>query len=265
VSHPPDDVVPSTQPTASDATTEARTGAPTSVPAGPRNRLLRAMPPAEYARLAPYLEPVALAPLEPIADIGDPVRHVYFPETGIISLLSRAADGTLVENGTVGYEGMAGFPLVLGVEWTPWVTLGEVPGMAWRLDATAFRELLPGLPALEVLLRRYVVYFTAQVAQSLACNSLHSIEQRCARWLLLTHDRVPADDFVLTHEVLAQMLAVRRAGVTVAADALRSRGFIRYSRGRMTVLDRAGLEGAACECYGITREHRERLLGRPGD
>lgn len=227
----------------------------------PRNRLLQAAPADEYARLRPYLEPMTVAPLQPLADIGEPIRHVYFPETGIISLLSRAADGTLVENGTIGYEGMAGMTLVLDVEWTPAVMLGEVAGLSWRLDAAAFLRLLPSLPGLERLVRRYVVYFIAQVSQSLACNSLHPIEKRCARWLLMTHDRVGSDTFELTHEVLAQMLAVRRAGVSGAANALRRRGLIEYSRGKVSVTDRAGLEAAACECYGIVRGHRDRLLG----
>jgi CRP-like cAMP-binding protein len=230
-----------------------------------RNRLLRAVPAGERALLLPHLELVALEPLQRLADVGEPIRHVYFPETGVISLVSRLADGTCIENGTVGYEGMAGFPLVLRVEWTPSMVQGEVPGTSWRLDAGTFRELLTALPALEALLRRYVVYFFAQVSQSLACNSLHAIEQRCARWLLMTHDRVPGDEFLLTHDILAQMLAVRRASVSQAADALRARGFIQYTRGRVTVSDRAGLEGAACECYGIVRGHRDRLLGAFGD
>ena len=257
MSHSADHVSPRSHPTAAVATE----GVGSVAPPAPRNRLLRALPSEEYARLLPHLEPVALAPLQVLADIGDPIRHVYFPETGIISLQSRAADGTLVENGTVGCEGMAGFPLVLGVDWTQSVVLGEVPGTCWRMDAGTFLGLLPALPALEALLRRYVVYFIAQVSQSLACNSLHALEQRCARWLLMTHDRVDGDEFALTHEVLAQMLAVRRAGVSVAADALRARGLIQYSRGKVTVTDRVGLEDAACECYGIVQGHHERLLG----
>jgi len=204
---------------------------------------------------------VEIAPLQLLADIGEPIRHVYFPETGIISLVSRFADGMLIENGTIGYEGMAGFPLILGVEWTPSVILGEVPGTVWRLDATTFCVLRPELPVLKALLERYVVYFFAQVSQSLACNSHHNLERRCARWLLMTHDRVAGDQFLLTHEVLAQMLAVHRPAVTIAADALRTRGLIEYSRGKITVRDRAGLEGFACECYGIVRGHRDRLLG----
>jgi CRP-like cAMP-binding protein len=226
-----------------------------------RNRLLRAIPADECGLLLPHLELVELEPLQLLADIGEPIGSLYFPETGIISLVSRVADGTLIENGTIGCEGMAGFPLLLGVEWTPSIMLGEVPGTSWRLDAGTFGELRPALPTLEALLGRYVVYFFAQVSQSLACNSLHTLEQRCARWLLMTHDRVSGDEFLLTHEVLAQMLAVHRPAVSVAAEALRSRGLIEYTRGKIRVSDRAGLEGFACECYGIVRDHRDRLLG----
>jgi CRP-like cAMP-binding protein len=249
------------------STARARVGAGDDAPGRQpalHNRLLRALPPQELARIQPRLEPFAIVPLELLADLGEPIRHVYFPETGIISLLSRAANGTLIENGTVGYEGMAGYPLAMGVEWTPAVILGEVPGASWRLDAATFRELLPTLPTLEALLRRYVVYVVSQVSQSLACNSLHPLEQRCARWLLTTHDRVGGDQFALTHEVLSQMLAVRRAGVTEAAGALQRAGLIIYRRGKVSVVDRAGLERAACECYGIVRDHHDRLLGSLG-
>jgi CRP-like cAMP-binding protein len=241
-------------------------GTPTAPPspatgAVVRNRLLRAIPAEEYARLLPHLEPIALEPMQYLADIGAPVTHAYFPENGIISLLSRLADGTLIENGTVGSEGMAGIPLVLGVDWTPAAITGQVPGVARRVDATTFRALLPELPGLRALLGRYMLYLTAQVSQSLACNSVHTVNERCARWLLMTHERVERDEFALTHEVLAQMLAVRRAGVTVAAGALQQAGFIRYSRGKVAIVDREGLERAACECYSIIQAHRIRLLG----
>ncbi len=226
-----------------------------------RNLLLRALPHEEYDRLLPYLEPVALEPMQPLAELGGPIAHAHFPETGIISLLTRLADGTLIENGTVGCEGMAGLPLALGVDATPALIVGQVPGSARRIDAAALRALLPALPALAALLGRYAVYLFGQVSQSLACNSRHPLEQRCARWLLMTHDRVEGDEFVLTHDVLAQMLAVRRAGVSVAADAFRRRGLIAYRRSRVAVLDRAGLEAAACECYGVVRAQRDRLVG----
>jgi CRP-like cAMP-binding protein len=234
--------------------------APQAASAVVRNRLLRAIPAEEYARLLPHLEPVALEPMQILAEIGASVTHAYFPETGIISLLSRLADGTLIENGTVGSEGMAGVSLALGVDWTPALIAGQVPGVARRIDAATFRGLLPELPALRALLGRYTLYLAAQISQSLACNSVHTVNERCARWLLMTHERVERDEFTLTHEILAQMLAVRRAGVTVAAGALQQAGFIRYARGKVTITDREGLERAACECYSIIRAHRDRLL-----
>ena len=226
-----------------------------------RNQLLLALPAGELDLLRTHLEPCPLEPLQLLIDGNAPITHVYFPDSGIISVLSRLDDGTLIENGTVGYEGMAGLPLVLGVDWTPSVIMGQVPGSSHRVAAAAFLELLPSLPMLATLLRRYAVAFLAQVSQSLACNSLHSVNQRCARWLLMTDDRVAGSEFLLTHDVLAQMLAVRRAGVSEAASALQRAGLIRYSRGRVTVVDRAGLEAASCECYGIIRAQRQQLLG----
>lgn len=228
-----------------------------------RNWLLRQIPDAERALVLPHLEPVTLEPMDLIAEPGAPVTHVHFPETAVISLLTRLADGTLVENGTVGVEGVAGFTPTLGVEWTPAQIAGQIPGLSRRMEVTTFLGLLPQLPVLRVLVPRYVVYFLAQASQSLACNSVHRLEQRAARWLLMTHDRVPGDEFVLTQEILAQMLAVRRSGISVAAAALQDAGIIRYSRGRVTVLDRARLEQASCECYAAVREHRDRILGPP--
>lgn len=237
-----------------------------TAPAGTvRNHLLRSLPAAERDRLLAHLEPMELEPMQDIAEAGEPIPYVHFPETAIISFLSRLSDGTLIENGTVGSEGTSGLSLVLGAEWATSIITGQVPGTSLRMEAATFQALLPELPEFGRLARRYALYFLTQVSQSLACNSRHRVEQRCARWLLMTHDRVPGDQFVLTHEVLSQMLAVRRTGVTVAAGALQDAGYIRYRRGRIMVLDRAGLERAACECYGTVRAQRDRLLGVVGD
>lgn len=232
---------------------------------GERNHLLRSIPPDEYARIRPSLEPFQVKVMEVYAEPGDPLRHVYFPGSSVISLMRKTKEGALVENGTIGREGMAGLEIVQGVDWAISITAGEVPGDASRMSARDFARLLPELPELEKLLRRYSAYFLSQVAQSLTCNSMHPVEQRCARWMLMTQDRVGGDTFQLTHEVLSQMLAVRRAGVTESAVALQRAGHIKYSRGIVRVLDRAGLEGAACECYGVVRAHRDRLLGPLGD
>ncbi len=232
-----------------------------SAQAAEPNRLLRAIPADEYARLLPYFERFQLEPMQIFAEPGERLSHVYFPETGIVSVLRRMRDGTLIEIVTVGREGMAGISVTLG-DPVSWLTIaGQVPGGCKRVDAEAFADLLPNLERLAELLRRYAITLFEQAAQSIACNSFHSIEQRCARWLLTTHDRVSGDEFLLTHEILAQMLAVRRAGVTEAAGALQRAGLISYRRGRITIRDRVGLERAACECYGAVRDEFDRLLG----
>ena len=231
---------------------------------GERNHLLRNIPAEEYARIRPSLEPFQVKVMEMYADLGDPVRYVIFPGTAVISLVRRTKEGAMIENGTIGREGMVGMEVTQGVEWALSITTGQVPGDALRMPARDFVAALPGLPELEKLLRRYNAYFLSQVAQSLTCNSMHPVEQRCARWMLMTQDRVGGDTFQLTHEVLSQMLAVRRAGVTESAVALQRAGHIRYSRGTVTILNRAGLESASCECYGIVRSHRDRLLGPLG-
>jgi CRP-like cAMP-binding protein len=226
-----------------------------------RNRLLRAIPDDEYARLQPYLESFPLEPMQILTESGERIEHVHFPQTGIVSVLRRMRDGTLIEVITIGREGMAGIAVTLGDPVSSLVITGQVPGASKRMDAEAFADLLPNLPRLDELLRRYGLTIFEQTSQSLACNSLHSIEQRCARWLLMTHDRVDGDQFLLTHEILAQMLAVRRAGVTEVAGALQRAGVIGYTRGRITIRDRAGLEGFACECYRAVRDQFARLLG----
>ena len=229
--------------------------------AGMRNRLLRAIPHEELEVLLPHLEPWQLEPMQLIVERGATIAHVHFPHTGIVSILSRLDDGTLIENGTIGFEGMSAFQLALGVDWSQSLIVGQVPGSSHRVAASTFKELLPTLPTLRALLQRYAVYFLAQVSQSLACNSLHTVDQRCARWLLMTDDRKAGSEFVLTHEVLSQMLAVRRAGVSEAASDLQRKGLIKYSRGRVAVIDRAGLERESCECYRKIRSHRDQLLG----
>ena len=246
-------------PSLPDPDTSATTA--TATPGAVRNHLLRSLPAAERDRLLAHLEPFDIEPMRDIAESREPIPYVHFPETGVISFLTRLSDGALIENGTVGREGMSGLPLVLAADSTTAIITGQVPGSSLRIEAAAFRALLPELPEFDRLARRYALYFMTQVSQSLACNSRHRVEQRCARWLLMTHDRVPGDQFVLTHEVLSQMLAVRRTGVTVAAGALQDAGYIRYRRGRIMVLDRAGLERTACECYATVREQRDRLVG----
>lgn len=234
------------------------TGAP---PAG--NRILEELrrgAPAEAAWLDSALVPVTLEVGELIAQAAGAFTHVHFPVTAVFSTISRMRDGAAVEVGTIGNEGMAGVAALLGVETSVNETLAQIPGISLRLPADRFVEELAARPVLRRLLHRYAEAYLTQVAQTAACNRVHGIEARCARWLLMTHDRVgEAARFLLTQEYLAIMLGVRRSSVSVAASALRDAGLIRYSRGAIRVLDRDGLEHAACECYGVVRRHFERL------
>lgn len=227
--------------------------------AGAGNRLLSALPPAEYQRLQPLLEPVSVPFNETVSEPGGPIPYVYFPQTGVFFLITVLSDGAAVEFATVGCEGMVGLPLFLGRETMPSRALCQVEGQSQRLPAAAFRETVRRSEPLAALLRRYTQALMIQVAQSVACNRLHSIDERCARWLLMTHDRVGADQFALTQEFLAQMLGVRRPSVSTVASRLQRAGLIRYRRGRITVVDRKGLEAAACECYRIVRAEFDRL------
>ena len=192
---------------------------------------------------------------------NQPIEHVYFPVQGVISLVKVMADGTSIETATVGKEGCVGLPLFLGTDRTPFKAFCQIPGAAFRLKADRFREEVGQGRALHDLLLRYTLAILTQIAQSAACNRLHSMKQRCARWLLLCHDRMRTDEFLLTHEFLSEMLGVRRASVTVAAGHLQEEGLIRYNRGRVTVVDRQGLETAACECYRIIQGEFDRLIG----
>ncbi len=226
------------------------------------NRLLAALPCSEYDCLVPKLEIVHLGTLEVIANAGEPLRHAYFPLGGVISVVAIDAAGGIVEVGTIGRDGMAGLPDVLGLPASPFQTMGQVPGPHARLPmADLLVAAAPGT-ALHALLLRYAQAFTVLGGQSAACNRLHPVEERCARWLLMTHDRVGSGTFPLTQEVLGQMLGVRRPSVTVAAGMLQRAGLISYRRGVVTILDRPGLEAAACECYGVIQREFDRLLGQ---
>ena len=227
------------------------------------NRLVSALAvlaPSEAEWLTTQIEPVELDLGQVIAESNEPFRHVYFPETAVFSIISRMADGA-VEVGTVGSEGMAGIAVFLDTDVCVNETVAQIPGAAGRIESARFADGAATRPELRRLLNRYTEAYLTQVAQTAACNRLHGIEARCARWLLMTHDRVgEAERFPLTQEYLAIMLGVRRGGVSVAAAALKDAGLIQYSRGAIRVVDRAGLEKAACDCYGIVRRHFDRLL-----
>lgn len=230
-----------------------------------RNRLLVALElhaPEDAAWLYDNLTPVDFALGEILAPTGMPFTAVYFPTTAVVSVISRMMDGGAAEVGTVGNEGAVGVSVLLDASPSPYETVAQIPGAALMVEAGTMREGLSDRVGLRRLLHRYVHEYLTQVAQTAACNRLHDIDQRCARWLLMTHDRVgEAEQFPLTQAYLAIMLGVRRAGVTVAAGALQKAGLITYHRGGIRVVDRAGLEAAACECYGLVRRHFDRLIG----
>jgi CRP-like cAMP-binding protein len=226
-----------------------------------QNRLLAALPSEEYERFLPQLELVALDFKKILYQPNEPIEFVYFVLSGVVSLLTILNDDTVVEVATVGNEGFVGLPLFLGATQIPGQALSQIPGTAMQMRAEIFRREVTQETTLFVLLQRYTQALFNQVAQSAACNRIHTIEERFCRWILMTRDRVPGDTFPLTHEFLGQMLGVRRASVTEVAIRMQNAGLIRYKYGKMTVLDRQGLESASCECYQIVKREFERLVG----
>jgi CRP-like cAMP-binding protein len=216
-----------------------------------RNRLLAALPRAELDRIEPRLEAVPLERRMVAYDAERPITHVYFVEDGVISIVSLPLDGSAIETATIGIEGMIGLPVFHGVDVVPEQAFVQVPGSAHRMTAEAFREVIGDCPTLQRLLHRCTVAIFTLAAQHSACNRVHTMEQRCARWLLTVHDRMAGDEFDLTQDFLSQMVGVRRATVSEVASELQRAGLISYSRGHMVILDRPGLERVACECYRI--------------
>lgn len=213
------------------------------------NSVLRALSRKDGQRLLVRHEQVKLKYGDILCEPGKQLRHVYFPDSGIISLLTPVEGHASVEVGLVGREGMAGMALFLGIAVSPVRMLVQGSGTAMRIKAATFAHEIRRNPPLRRALNRYLYGFMAQVGQTAGCNRFHQIGPRLARWLLMTHDRVDTDEFQLTQEFLAQMLGVRRAGVTLAARVLQKKKLIRYSRGKLRILDRKGLERVACGCY----------------
>jgi CRP-like cAMP-binding protein len=228
---------------------------------GFRNRVLDGLPRRELARIRKALTQIDAAIRDQIYEPNKPFKHVYFPETAIASVVNVMADEREIEVATIGFEGMVGLPVFLGTNQSPARSFWQVAGSAHRLDAAFLeKEKRSGSP-LAVALGLYTQGFFAQIAQSVTCNRLHNLEQRCARWLLMTHDRVPGDEFPLKQEFLAQMLGVRRTGISEVAGRLQRKGLIKYSRGWMSVIDRRDLEGLSCGCYQVVAREYRRLLG----
>ncbi len=229
----------------------------------PQNRLLAALSPADHKRLAPYMETVHLEMKHVAFSPNRPIKYAYFPLTGIASMLTLMKGGKAVEVATIGNEGMVGLPLFLGVNVTPSQAFTQVPGDSIRIKAGPFQKEVARQGGFAKMLQLYTQALMVQISQGMACNGIHSIPQRTARWLLMTHDRVAAQKFPLSQEFLGQMLGVRRASVSEIASKLRQAGLIRYSRGVIEIVDRAGLEAASCECYSVIQQEFNRLLGAP--
>jgi CRP-like cAMP-binding protein len=228
-----------------------------------QNRVLAALPPDAYARLRAALAHVDIVPEQVVYHADAVIERVFFPLTGAFSEFVVLEDGTTVEVGTTGNEGMVGLTVFLGSSISLGVVEGQIAGTALAIDAAPFRKAATQSPELRGVLARYAQAHLRQVAQSAACNAVHSTEQRVARWLLMTDDRVGGDEFSLTHELLARMLGIRRETVTAAAGRLQRAGLIRYTRGRVTIADRSGLEAAACECYRQVARAYQALLAMP--
>jgi len=227
----------------------------------PKNRLLAALPADDFHRLQPFLTTVPIRVKQVLHRAGEPLRTVYFLNGGVASITTVLSDGAMVEAATVGDEGMLGVELFLdGAAVAIGETLIQVPDTsAETMGVEDFRRAVAEPGAFRDLIGRYTHVVIAQMMQSTACNVLHQVQQRCARWLLMTHDRMHEQDFHLSHEFLAVMLGVQRPTVSVVASTLQRAGLIRYAHGHVTVTDREGLEAASCECYPIVRAHFDRL------
>lgn len=225
-----------------------------------KNHLLAALPPDEFARLSPHLELVPMRLGEVLYEPGSVMKYVYFPTTSIVSLLYVMEDGASAEIAVVGNEGILGISLFMGGETTPSRAVVQSSGDGYRLKAQLLKDEFNRAGPMLHLLLRYTQALITQMAQTAVCNRHHSIDQQLCRWLLLSLDRLPSNELKMTQELIANMLGVRREGVTEAAGKLQNAGLIHYSRGHITVIDRAGLEARVCECYAVVKKEFDRLL-----
>jgi CRP-like cAMP-binding protein len=224
------------------------------------NRLLAALPKKEYQRLLPELEEVEMPFAEVLYEPGERIRHVYFPNESIVSLLAEVANRSTLEIGLIGNEGMSGISVFMGVDTSPHRAIVQGAGTARRMEAAVLRKESDRMGSLHHLLHLYAHTLLTQVSQSAVCNRFHTVDARLARWLLMTGDRLGTDEFRLTQDFISNMLGVRREGVTAAAGRLQEQGLISYVRGRITILDRLGLEATVCECYKVINDEYDRLL-----
>ena len=224
------------------------------------NHLLAVLPEEEYVRLLPHLELIPMPLGDAVCEPGIPMRHVYFPITAIVSLLYVMEDGASAEIAVVGNEGIIGVSLFMGGETTTSRAVVQSAGHAYRLKGQLLKDAFFHSGAMQRLLLRYTQALLTQMAQTAVCNRHHSVDQQLCRWLLLSLDRLPSNELTMTQELIANMLGVRREGVTEAAGRLQHDGLIEYHRGHITVLDRAGLEARVCECYSVVKKEFDRLL-----
>jgi len=228
-----------------------------------QNRLLAALPDDVFARLEPHLEPFPLALGQTVYEANDRLSHVYFPTTAVVSLVYTMESGTSAEMGVVGNDGIVGIAVFMGGDTTPNRAVVQNAGNTLRLELRAFREEYKRVGELHRLLLLYTQALLTQFSQSAVCNQMHSVYQRLCRCLLLSHDRLPSNELAMTQELISNILGVRREGVSVAAHQLQESGLIRYNRGRITIVDRTGLESRVCECYRVVKSECDRLLPYP--
>ena len=233
---------------------------PTQPPAR-GNRLLAKLPEADYLSFLPHLKPVTLAFDQVLYESHGPIEYAYFPTGAVTSALTVMEDGNAIEVATVGNEGVVGYTAAAGGKTSPNRVIVQIGDGGLRVGASALRDVVAGGGPLRDLLTAYNLAFMTQVSQSVACNGLHRLEQRCCRWLLMTRDRVASDDLRLTHEYLAIMLGARRASVSETLGPLQEANLVRSHRGKISILDRAGLESRSCECYRVVKDEYDRLLG----
>jgi CRP-like cAMP-binding protein len=226
------------------------------------NRLLAELPSDIYQRLIPHLSAIPLRLGEEIYAAGETLKYVYFPTTAIVSLLSTMEDGRSAEIGVVGKDGILGIAVFMGGESVPNRAVVQSEGVAFRMGAHVLASEFRRAGVLQRILLRYTQSLIAQMSQTAVCNRLHSVEQQLCRWLLLSHDRLPSNELGMTQELIADMLGVRREAVSHQARRLQDAGLIRYHRGSITILDRAGLEARVCECYSVVRREADRLMSQ---
>ncbi|MBD2247184.1 Crp/Fnr family transcriptional regulator [Nostoc sp. FACHB-888] len=227
----------------------------------PANNLLAVLPAADYERLVPHLKLVPLPLRKVLYEAGEPITQVYFPNKAVVSIITTMEDGSTVEVGLVSNEGIVGMPVILGDNTTTTTAFVQIAGVGMQMDADILKSEFNRGGAIQSLLLRYVQGVYTQIAQAVACNRLHKLERRLARWLLTVSDRLESEEFPLTQEFISHMLGVRRAGVTEAANILSKAGIISYHRGQINILNREALEKTSCECYKIIKDEYVRLLG----